>query len=159
MMNMGDVGPEPIDDAASKRINPLVAIRLLEAPCVPKRVVDPDNLQSLLIFLTHVVLRAREVAVTRQHDDVVAEVMAQGQPVRIRVDLTTALRARRKAVDHDEHSHHTPFLRRRRQPRAAESPPTYWPSGHARARATARALGSRRVCSARHDVIARSNAE
>src|SRR5262249_50082025 len=112
----------------------------------------------LVLLLTHVVLGTREVMLARQHHDVVPELSAQRQAMRFGVDFATALCGRREAMNDDEDSHHTPCLRRMRQPRAAETPPTYWPSGQGRARGRARGPGSRRVCKARQDVTDRSRA-
>jgi hypothetical protein len=73
---------------------------------VSERVIYPGNRQPLTLFPSNAVLRRGWILLTRQNQDLISG-LRQGERVRQRVDLRTALSRRRKPVHHDENPHHT----------------------------------------------------
>ncbi len=155
VMDVRRVGPELVDHATSDRVDAAVRVRFFERARAAERVVNAHDAQAVAVAGTDLVLRPVGVLIASQHQDVVSQ-CRQRPGVRVRVHFAAALRGRRKPVHDNKNTHHATLGGRTFQPRAADSAPTYWPSGQAKASASARALRSHRRWVTMHDAMARA---
>src|SRR5262249_26380538 len=140
MMDVRGVRPNLVDDARGHRVDRGVLVRFLEGVRISECVVDPRDRQTTARLASNAVVRPRRILLARQHRHLVAVTGRQRERMFVRVDLAAALSRWRKPMDDYEEAHQTILNRTGFHRRDADKPPPSWPSGHATARATARAM-------------------
>ena len=136
VMHMSDVRLERVDQARGDGVDGRIRISLGKRHRLAKRVVEPEDLETVPALNSRCVLRLRGIRLTRQHAHLMA---ARGERARVRVGvcLGAARGFRRERVDDDQDAHQTVPGRHfgSGRPRTAERAPKYCPAGHATARA------------------------
>ena len=137
MVHVSDVRLKLVHQACSNPRNCRAAIAVLVAARSAECVVDPCNGQAVALLGSHLVFGAIGPALARQHVHVITMEVHEHSRVLLGVDLRASLSGGRKPVRHDQDTHQMRAKRIGSQPLEAESPPRYWPSGQATARASA----------------------
>ena len=92
MVNMGDLRPEVVDQAAGDPADVIVAVGFLERARAPERVVHEGDREPAAVFNANVVFGTSRIRLARQDAHSVAERVKRAR-VRFGIDLRAAERA------------------------------------------------------------------
>src|SRR5205814_9234862 len=94
VMNVRDIRPEVVDDAAGDGADLFVQVCLLERARAAERVVHPDDAQAVALLGANIVFGPARILVAGEDDDLVAEMTPQRARGCMRVGLGDGLSGR-----------------------------------------------------------------